>query len=230
MDLIRKLSLTMDLRQKALLGFVSAIIITMVVLASLSFFVTMSNYRNLESGAVRSDITLLSKGIDGEVLTLKSNTPDWGAWDDTYDFVLGKKPDYVSVNLVNATFRTLRANFIVITDKKGNILYGQGYDLAADAPVPLRTDIAEEVGKGSILAKTMSGTRGVSGFLSLPEGPVILSTFPILHSNYTGPMGMYQGAGVAKEFSIDEIRFFVPEPATMALLGFGLVFLRRKNS
>jgi sensor domain CHASE-containing protein/nitrogen-specific signal transduction histidine kinase len=181
----------MDLRKKALWGFVGAVIITMIILASLSFFFIRGNYLNLESSYLRSDVNLVSKNIDGEVKNLKSNTPDWGAWDDTYAFVLGEKPEYVSVNLVNTTFRTLRANFIIITDREGRIRYGEGYDLVSDTPVPLRPDLVAELGKGRILAQTTGGTDGVAGFLSLPGGPIILSSYPVLHSDYTGPaLGM----------------------------------------
>ena len=178
----------MDLHKKAMWIFVGAILITMVILASVSVLFIRANYLNLESNYVRSDVNLVSKNIDSEIKNLKSNTPDWGAWEDTYAFVLGEKPDYVEVNLVNTTFRTLRASFIIITDKEGRIRYGEGYDLISDTPVPLRPDLVTELGKGRILTQTLgSGTEGVAGFISLPEGPVILSSYPVLHSDYTGP-------------------------------------------
>ena len=145
-----------DLREKALWGLVGAIIATMVILASLSFFIIMGNYLNLESTYVRSNVNLVTKNIDSEIKSLESNTLDWGAWDDTYDFVQGTNPDYVQANLVNATFKTLRANFIVITDRNGTIRYGQGYDLVSDKPEPLRPDIITELGNGQILERTIS--------------------------------------------------------------------------
>ncbi len=177
----------MDLREKALWGLVGAIIATMVILASLSFFIIMGNYLNLESTYVRSNVNLVTKNIDSEIKSLESNTLDWGAWDDTYDFVQGTNPDYVQANLVNATFKTLRANFIVITDREGRIRYGQGYDLVSDKPEPLRPDIVTELGNGQILERTISRMGRISGFLSLPEGLVILSAYPVIHSDYTGP-------------------------------------------
>ena len=177
----------MDLRQKALWGFVGVIIVTMVILASLSFFVIIGNYLSLESTYVRSDVNLVTKNIDSEIISLKSNTPDWGAWDDTYAFVEGEKPDYVTINLVNNTFRTLRANFIFITDREGRIRYGQSYDLINGTPAPTRSDLVAELEKGELLTQTLREGDGISGFLNLPQGPVILSSYPILHSNYTGP-------------------------------------------
>lgn len=176
----------MDLREKALLGFVGVLIITMVVLASLSFLFIERNYLNLESSHVQSDVNLVSKDIDSEIAGLSSNAPDWGGWNETYTFVLGQNPDYARTNLVNATFRSLGVNFIIITDVSGKILYGEGYNLSADAPEPLRSDIRDEIEQGRILNATLNG-QAVSGFLLLPGGPVIISTYQVLHSDYTGP-------------------------------------------
>ncbi len=75
-----------------------------------------------------------------------------------------------SVNLVNTTFRTLRANFIIITNREGKIQYGQAYDLPTNSWRPLRADLVAEIGTGRILEKTTAGTSGVSGFVNLPGG------------------------------------------------------------
>ena len=53
--------------------------------------------------------------------------------------------------------------------------------------MPLRPDLVAELGQGRILAQTTGGTDRVTGFLNLAGGPVILSAFPVLHSDYTGP-------------------------------------------
>lgn len=222
----------MDLREKALWGFVGVIIVTMVILASLSFFVIRDNYGNLESTYVRSDVNLVTKNIDSEVISLKSNAPDWGAWDETYAFVVGENPDYVQANLVNATFRTLRANFVIITNREGRIYYGQGYNLVSDTPLPLRSDLVAELEQGQILLRTTGGKDGISGFLGLPDGPVILSSYPVLHSNYTGPVqgmviiGRYVDdaeirlltAGTTPSLSIQPFDRSTIQPADLTLL------------
>ncbi len=178
----------MDLRFKALYGLLGIIILTAGILALLSFTIILGNYQELESDYVRGEMNLIGNNIESEIKNLESNAPDWGAWDDTYAFVRGEQPEYPAINLVNATFRTLRVNFIVITDTGGRIRYGQGYDLAADSPVPLRPDLAAELARDPASDLVTGNGDGFSGFLSLPEGPVLLASSPVLHSDYSGPV------------------------------------------
>lgn len=177
----------MDLRRKVLFGFFIIIIATMAVLASLPVFVLLGNYQNLESTYVRTDVSLVQKNLDGEIKSLEANAPDWAAWDDTYAFATGQKPDYVDVNFMPATFENLRASFIIITDEEGSVLYANGYDLVKRSAVPVSPGLIAELETGGILSRTLGGMTGVSGFLSLPEGPVIFSSYPILKSDYSGP-------------------------------------------
>ncbi len=177
----------MDLRRKVLLGFVVILAATMCILAALPVFVILDDYKKLESTYVRTDVNLVLKNLDAEIRSLEANAPDWGAWDDTYLFARGEKPDYVDSNLMPATFETLRASFIIITDEEGTVLYGNGFDLVNGTAEPPDPALIAELRQNEILSRTLSGTTGVSGFLSLPDGPVIFSSYPILQSNYTGP-------------------------------------------
>jgi len=177
----------MDLRRKVLFGFFIIIIATMVVLASLPVLVILGNYQTLESTYVRTDVSLVLKNLEGEIRSLEANAPDWGAWDDTYAFARGEKPDFTEVNLMAATFETLRAGFIIITDEEGTILYADGYDLVNGTAEPVSPALVAELETGGILSRTLGGMTGVSGFLSLPEGPVIISSYPVLRSDYSGP-------------------------------------------
>ncbi len=177
----------MDLRRKVLWGFLSIIIATIIVLSALSLFLILGNYQTLESTYVRTDVSLVLKNLGSEIRSLEANAPDWGAWDDTYAFARGEKPDYPDVNLMAATFETLRAGFIIITDEEGTILYADGYDLVNGTSKPVSPALVAELETGGILSRTLGGMTGVSGFLSLPEGPVIVSSYPVLRSDYSGP-------------------------------------------
>jgi len=177
----------MDLRRKVLLGFVVILAATMGVLAALPVFVILDDYQKLESTYVRTDVNLVLKNLDAEIRSLEAHAPDWGAWDDTYLFSRGEKPDYPDINLMPATFETLRASFIIITDEEGTVLYSNGFDLVNGTAEPPDPALVAELTSGGILSRTLSELTGVSGFMSLPKGPVIFSTFPVLQSNYAGP-------------------------------------------
>jgi PAS domain S-box-containing protein len=193
-----------DLRYKALYGLIGIFILTVGILSALSFTVILGDYHDLESDYVRGEMNLIMNNIEGEIKNLESNVQDWGAWDDTYAYVRGEQPDYPKINLVNATFKTLRTNFIIITDKEGRITYGQGYDLVSETPVPLRADLESELAGDRARYRITGKIDGISGFLNLPEGPVLLASFPILHSDYSGPV---QGSVIMGRFVNDpEIR------------------------
>ena len=97
-----------DLRFKAVSGVIGIVILTAGILSLLSFTVILNNYLVLESDSVRGEMNLIGNNIAGDIQNLESNAPDWAAWDDTYAYVRGEQPDFPDVNLVNATFRTLR--------------------------------------------------------------------------------------------------------------------------
>ena len=204
----------MDLRSKALFGLIGIFIIIVSILTVLSFTVILGNYQDLETAHVRGEMNLINNNIDGEVNNLQSNAPDWGAWDDTYAYARGEMPDYPKINLVNATFKTLRTNFIIITNREGTVIYGQGYDLVSDTPAPLRPDLVSELAQDRAFPLKSGEAGGVSGFLNLPEGPVILSEYPILHSDYSGPV---QGSIVLGRFVDDPEIHLLTEGSNISL-------------
>jgi PAS domain S-box-containing protein len=178
----------MDLRSKALYGLICIIIITSVILAVLSTTVILGHFQSLESTYIQSDMRLVNRSIDGELKSLSAEVPDWGAWDDTYQYVTGKKPDFPAENIVNTTFDTLRIDFIVITGRDGQVLYAQGYDPDSDTIIPVRADIIAALKEDRAHDMVTGADGGEGGFLNLPGGPVMIASYPVIHSNYSGPV------------------------------------------
>src|SRR5665647_862756 len=177
----------MDLRKKTL-GILTGVIIGIIIIFMvISFTFFLDNYRKMETGYVTDYSNLVLQNVQNEMNNLDMIVKDWGPWDDTYAFVAGEKPDYVAVNLGKPAFQNLRMNFILITNNQGDILYGEGYDLEKQVITPLRPDIVAELSREGSTLRNLVTTSQPGGFLNLPQGPVILSTYPVLHSDYTGP-------------------------------------------
>lgn len=174
----------------------SLILIVLLIfsITTISFFVSgisLSSYRSLEEDYVTRDVQLAVNSIGDDADTLSAIASDWGPWDDTYDFVAGEKPDYVETNLVPETYSNLRINLILITDTSGGIVYAGAYDLTNKTIVDVPDSIHPHIHPGTPLMDVSDPARGRSGILMMPEGPMIVASRPVVHTDTSGvPRGV----------------------------------------
>jgi PAS domain S-box-containing protein len=181
----------MDLRQKALLTLTSAFIVIIIVLSAFSSGIILSSYNALESRHVQGEVILVNNHMNSEISGLLVLARDWGSWDDLYAFTRGENAAFIAKNLDLNTLSYLHLNFLVVTDSQGHILYITGFDPVNETVTPVPKGILQEIADNSSPLRDLSTTKGVAGFLSLPDGPVFVAAAPILHSDSSGtPAGM----------------------------------------
>ncbi|HUW86226.1 MAG TPA: CHASE4 domain-containing protein, partial [Methanoregula sp.] len=198
----------MDLRKKTLCILTGVIIGIIIIFMAISFTFFLDNYRKIEAGYITDYSNLVDQNVKNEMDNLDLIVRDWGAWDDTYAFVAGERVGYFQSNPGEASFKNLRLNFIIITNRQGDIMYGEGFDLEKNTLTPLRSDLVAELAReGSPLRNLVTVTMP-SGFLYLPQGTVILSSYPVLRSDFTGPsrgvviMGRYLSEAEVARLSV----------------------------
>lgn len=177
----------MNLRGKTLITLSLAFIIIIFVLLLFSSGIFIKSYQDLETNQVKETVRLVNTNVNNEITNLNSIVRDWGPWDEEYAYAAGNNTGFVKLNLVAETFQTLRLNFIAITDKDGNILYARGFNLETNEFTDPPPGLMRELTNKSSLLLAVNENKQYSGFLSAPEGSVILSSHPVLHSDYSGP-------------------------------------------
>ena len=177
----------MDLRKKTLCILTGVIIGIIIIFMVISFTFFLDNYRKIEGSYVTDYSNLVEQNVKNEMDNLDLIVRDWGAWDDTYAFVAGERVGYFQSNPGEAPFKNLRLNFIIITNKQGDIVYGEGFDLEKNTLTPLRSDLVAELARQGSPLRNLVTTSMPSGFLYLPQGTVMLSSYPVLRSDFTGP-------------------------------------------
>jgi PAS domain S-box-containing protein len=177
----------MDLRKKTLAILFGVIIGIIIVFTVFSFTFFLDNYRKIETGYVTDYSNLVSQNVINEMDNLDLIIRPWGAWDDMYNFVGGGTVDSIKSTFGDTQFINRRLDFIIVTNTQGDIVFGEGFDREKNTPTPLRPDLISELGRqGSPLRNLVTITQP-SGFLSLPQGTVLLSSYPILRSDLSGP-------------------------------------------
>lgn len=148
------------------------------------------------------------------------NYTDWAVWDDAYEFVQNGNSKFIQSNLVDAQLSTIRINVILFINKSGQIVFGTGFDLKRNQKTPIPPSLKPHLVLGDRLLQHPTLDSYRAGILSLPEGPMMIVSRPILNSEGTGPfrgtlvVGRYlQGDEVDRlsrvirlPFSVDTIR------------------------
>lgn len=114
----------MKIGQKVCLGL---LLVTAIVFAGAYLFVAPSltkAFGATQKSKAQSDLERASESISTEFKSIARQATDWGAWDDTYDFVQGRKPEYREVNLTQNLFDTTGLDLLFILDGKGNVVFG----------------------------------------------------------------------------------------------------------
>jgi PAS domain S-box-containing protein len=181
----------MKLQEKTSIILVLLLILILGLISIFVSAVSLSSYRALEEQYLLRDIDEIADRLQVEFTSLSLIASDWGKWDDTFEFVNGNKPDYVSTNLAPGILSDLRIDFIVITNKNGDVVFSGAYDVANQSRVPVTDALRRHLVAGSPLLNTTDPQKTTSGILVLDGKPMVVASSPIIHSDLTGtPQGV----------------------------------------
>ncbi len=178
----------MTLRKKTLviiIGTFFALFLLLYSVAGLLFFGSVTVLEEEKAGKnMERALTILQN----DLYKLSLTALDWSGWDETCSFMSGRNPGYISQNLSENTFTTLRLNLIVFVDNTGEILYAQAYDLANSRLIPLPPDLDRHLFAGSPLLGHQHTDSLTSGFISLDGAPMQVVSRPVITSSHQGPI------------------------------------------
>ncbi len=178
----------MSLRRRILILGTIALIGLLGSLYATARSIFLNSILALEQREAQQHAALVLQALSDDLGTLNATAGDYAGWDDTYAFIQDRNDSYVRSNLVDATFVQNRLNLIMLVDPSGSLVYGQGYDLQARKGEP----VPEELRPGSAAYARLLQHAGpesrISGLVLLADGPMLVSSWPILTSAFEGPV------------------------------------------
>ncbi len=172
-------------------GIVLAVTFLLVVAAVFiaSRTILLDSYVKLDEESVHADVQRLNSAVENELSQMKTSSRDWSSWDDTYEFITNRDEDYITANLVDESFLNFSLNLMVFVNSSGEVVYSKAYDLQNEEEVAMPDSFQQHLYPAdTALLHLTDPSSTVTGILLLPEGPMLVSSNPILTSADQGPI------------------------------------------
>jgi diguanylate cyclase (GGDEF)-like protein len=190
-----------SLRKRTLITL-GLMVVGLVLVVYLIFnSIIKSSITELEHQDVQENLKRVQNAIVDDLDKMASIAEDWGAWDDTYYFVNDKNERYVENNLQIKTFLNLKLNVMIFTNNSGELVFAKGADLKDESEMPLPDGLIAHLEK-SLLLSRLDPDFKIQGIILLPDGPMLITSHPILKSSYEGPVA---GNAIMGRFLNDEV-------------------------
>ena len=179
----------MSLRSKTVIVVATAAVIVVGFVFAFSQVIFMRSFQSLENSNTSRAVEQISSVLSDRINNLNTLNHDWSAWDDTYNFVQHPidNVNYVEVNPTDTTFASAGLNYIFILDNTGRPVYSKAFDLTGNKEIPVPTNLLQNFFSSKLLDHN-SVDDSVSGVMLLPEGPLLVSSQPIITSQGQGPI------------------------------------------
>jgi len=179
--------------QRSLQQKVSIVLLAVMgALAVLSFIVLKEvvspAFDELELSEAQTNLNRAGKAIANDLENLSAITGDWGLWDDAYSYVTGQYPGFEDSNLDRPTLTNLDLAMLAVYDVDGNLIWGQvdGGESAGDLSVLGILDPGTPTADHLITHTDLQGQT--DGLINTGLGPMLISSWPVIRSNGTGPI------------------------------------------
>ncbi len=177
----------MKVDHKSFMILTLILLIFFIIIGVISFFIFPSSFFSLEDREVRIDNTRVMHAFDYELSYINWTTKDWASWDDTYDYLLGIHPQFIGADLTNEILMSMRINDFIVLYSNGTVFLTKSVDLLNKKEVQVNPNLIRALKENNLLNKAIHNNEPLSGYLPLPEGLVLISSFPIKRSDGSGP-------------------------------------------
>jgi len=195
----------MTLRRKVAIIIGVTLVYLMLVLYGAAKVMIFGRFTELEAKFVRQDLERALSVLQSDLGALGATAGDWGGWDDTYRYMEDRNEEYIESNLPEGTFTELGLNLILFVDTARRVAYVKAFDLHTEREVPFADESLNRLFTYNSLFQAETPDDRVQGLVMLPQGPMMVASFPILTSEDEGPargtliMGRFFNAGAVRE-------------------------------
>jgi two-component system NtrC family sensor kinase len=149
--------------------------------------VLMPSFAELERDDARTSMRRIDNVLNMTLDGLQLNGADWGDWADPYEFVLGRNPDFVKINITASALKQLQVNTVMLVDLKGNVVVAGSRDL--DSGAPLDIDLSANAGlpENFPWRRNLAEGKPAKGLIKTNRGIMMLAGAPILDGSGRGP-------------------------------------------
>jgi|GEM_PF-3041724 len=178
----------MKLRTKTpvYLGLLLLFIMAVIYLVTVGFVFNAT--KQIEQQSMIDNINRVAAAIDMKVTNLQTTAGDYGAWDDTYQFVQDKNQKYIDANFGSDSFVNLKVNIVAVFDEDQKLIYARAYDWQNDKEVELPKDFLDVIHEDSDLLTFKDTLDKHANFLRFQNNLMLVATTPILTSKVEGPI------------------------------------------
>jgi PAS domain S-box-containing protein len=178
----------MSIRTKTLLIASVTIVGLLLTVSIISVSVLLGGVNTLEASRVETNTQRVIEAMNVTLDYLRTKTTDWAYWDDSYNFVQDKNPQYVATNLVLETFVNMNVDSILYVNTSGTFVYAKTHDEQTNTLATPSAGLLDETKQISDRLLHAPIDADITGIILLPEGPMYVSARQILHSDNTGPV------------------------------------------
>jgi len=178
----------MTLRIKTLLIVAVTLVVLVSVLYGTATAILGDSYRNLERQQVSENVSRAVNGLQTNLDALTVFANDWAHWDDTVSFVLGNFPQFVELNLMEGTYEGANIDWMAFIDAHETVLYNHFYDPEIPDNTILPDGLVEHIQPGSRLLTHEAEDNTTAGFITIPDGIMLIAAAPITDSEGRPPI------------------------------------------
>lgn len=176
----------MSLRTRVLLTVGLTLVALVVGITALLSRLVLQSYAALERREATQNLERAGQNFGQMIQDIHVKSSDWGTWDDSYAFMANGNKAFVKSNLIPSALQTLLLDTVVFTDPQGRLFKSLSIsrdagEIAPDARELLRALNLDRLGHPS------TQLDGLSGFVRLRTGAMLVSVRPILTSDGKGP-------------------------------------------
>jgi len=152
-----------------------------------SHTVFLRGFTSVEHAQMQDQVKRAQAAVAQNLAELDADCFSYASWDDTVAFLRTGDQSYIENNLPDSFYTGYKANLAVFVKTDGTIVYGKGYDLQKGRLTAMPAGLATYLTADGLLVHFSSVAGKTSGILMLPEGPMLVTSQPVLTSDGTGP-------------------------------------------
>ena len=152
-----------------------------------SRIVLLDTFTSLEKDNTIPNVHRVLNTLSDDIAGLDSELSNWVKLVDISN--VEGEPDAEFSRLLTEAFTNLAINFTMVVDLSGRIIFGKAVDLQSGMDVPFPASFQEHFSAQNLLLRHTSPDSSTTGFISLPEGPMLVAARPVPDSPNNDPIG-----------------------------------------